>query len=77
MNKALGLTMRKTTAVLGKLFGLVLTAGGLSQAMMRLAGRASLDHQRLRETIRGSPVVYADETSWYVGDDGGGTQGSN
>jgi len=77
LNKALGLTMRKTTTVLGKLFGLKLTAGGLSQAMTRLAGRASLDHQQLRETIRSSPVVYADETSWYVGDDGGGTQGSN
>ena len=77
LNKALGFTMRKTVAVLGKLFGLKLTAGGLSQAMMRLAGRASADHQQLRETIRGSPVVYADETSWYVGDDGGGAQGSN
>jgi len=77
LNKALGFTMRKTTAVLGKLFGLRLTPGGLSQAMTRLASRASADHQQLRETIRSSPVVYADETSWYVGDDGGGTQGSN
>jgi len=47
------------------------------QLLDRMAGRASLDHQQLRETIRGSPVVYADETSWYVGDDGGGTRGSN
>jgi len=77
LNKALGLTMRKTVSVLGKLFGLKLTAGGLSQALVRLADRASLEHQKLTETIRGSPAVYADETSWYVGDDGGGTQGSN
>lgn len=70
LNKALGLTMRKTCAVLAGLGGLRLTAGGLAQAVARIAGKVQDDYQRLIADIRGSPAVHADETSWWVGGPG-------
>jgi len=67
LNKVCGLTMRQTTTVLKKLCGLRLTAGGLSQALCRVAQRLEGRYERLIEQIRASPAVNADETSWYVG----------
>lgn len=71
LNKALGLTMRKTCRVLGKLWGLQLTAGGLSQALDRVADKTETRYDALLKTIRASDVVYADETSGWVGEPGG------
>ncbi|MHC4435100.1 MAG: IS66 family transposase [Planctomycetota bacterium] len=70
LNKVHGLTMRKTCRVLQDLCGLRLTAGGLSQALLRIAGRVQGLYEGLIETIRGSPAVFADETSWWVGGPG-------
>ena len=70
LNKVHGLTMRKTCRVLQDLCGLRLTAGGLSQALFRVAGRVKAVYEDLVETIRGSPAVFADETSWWVGGPG-------
>ncbi len=70
LNKVHGLTMRKTCRVLQDLCGLHLTAGGLSQALFRIAGRVKAVYEGLVETIRGSPAVFADETSWWVGGPG-------
>jgi transposase len=70
LNKVHGLTMRKTCRVLQDLCGLRLTAGGLSQALLRMAGRLKGVYENLIETIRGSPAVFADETSWWVGGPG-------
>jgi transposase len=70
LNKVYGLTMRKTCRVLQDLCGLRLTAGGLSQALSRMAGRVQVLYEGLIETIRGSPAVFADETSWWVGGPG-------
>lgn len=70
LNKVHGLTMRKTCRVLQDLCGLRLTAGGLSQALLRMAGRLEGVYENLIETIRGSPAVFADETSWWVGGPG-------
>ena len=39
LNKGLGLTMRKTCAVLRDLVGIGLSPGGLAQALARMAGR--------------------------------------
>jgi len=71
LNKHHGLTMRRTCAVLRELTGLRLTPGGLSQRIDRLADRVNDDYESLVNQIRGSPVVYADETSWWVGGLGG------
>ncbi len=70
LNKELGVTMRKTCRVLGKLWGLRLTAGGLSQALDRVANKTAPRYDALLQTIRVSDVVYADETSWWVGGPG-------
>jgi transposase len=70
LNKVHGLTMRKTCRVLEDMVGLKLTPGGLSQAEDRVARRLEPDYQALIGTIRGSPAVFADETSWWVGGPG-------
>jgi len=66
LNKVHGLTMRKTCRVLYDLCGLRITAGGLSQALSRVAGRVKWIYEKLIEDIRGSPAVFADETGWWV-----------
>jgi hypothetical protein len=70
LNKRLGISMRKTCGIFQKLLGLRLTAGGLSQALDRIAARCRNDYQALQERIRNSSAVYADETSWWVGEPG-------
>lgn len=70
LNKRLGLTMRKTTEILRKGFGLKLSAGGLSQAFDRAGRRLKPLYQKLIQKIRASPAAYADETSWWVGGPG-------
>lgn len=67
LNKKHGLTMRKTCAVLGQLFQLKLTPGGLSQALARLAGKLEPAYENLLARLRDGPVVHSDETSWWVG----------
>jgi hypothetical protein len=70
LNKGHGLTMRKTCRVLQDLAGLRLTPGGLAQAMARVAGKVQQEYRQLMEEVRGSPAVFADETSWWVGGPG-------
>jgi transposase len=70
LNKVHGLTMRKTCRVLHDLCGLRITAGGLSQALSRIASRVKWVYEGLIDTIRDSPAVFADETSWWVGGPG-------
>jgi len=70
LNKVHGLTMRKKCKVLKDLCGLGITAGGLSQALCRMAGRVRWIYDKLIDEIRASPAVFANETSWWVG--GGG-----
>jgi hypothetical protein len=70
LNKRVGISMRKTCGIFHKLLGLRLTAGGLSQALDRIAARCRGDYDSLLERIRNSSVVYADETSWWVGEEG-------
>ncbi|MBM3300302.1 MAG: transposase, partial [Deltaproteobacteria bacterium] len=70
LNKVHGLTMRKTCKVLKDLTGLRLTPGGLSYALTRVARRVKVEYEQLIKQIRGSPAVFADETSWWVGSPG-------
>jgi transposase len=70
LNKQHGLSMRKTCRVLGDLCGLKLSAGGLSQALDRLADRLKPDYQGLFVDLRAGPATYVDETSWWVGGPG-------
>jgi transposase len=68
--KEKGLSMRKTVAVLRDHFGLKLTAGGLALVLQRAARKVQPDYEQARVHLRQSPVVHADETSWWVGGPG-------
>lgn len=67
LNKAKGLPMRKTCAVLRDHFGLSLSPGGLSQALTRVAHRAEPQYHQLQEQLHQVPAVHIDETSWWLG----------
>jgi transposase len=66
LNKRFGLPYGKITALFRDRFGLRVTRGGLVQAVHRAARQAQPTYAALCATVRGSPVVTADETSWRV-----------
>ena len=66
LNKAKGLSMRKTSAVLRDCFGLQLSPGGLSQALDRLAAKVKPQYDALARELRQAPALHSDETSWWV-----------
>jgi transposase len=66
LNKRFGLPYGKITALLRDRFGLTVTRGGLVHAVHRAARQAQPTYETLCATVRGSPVVTADETSWRV-----------
>ena len=70
LNKAKGLSMRKTVAILGEHFGLKLTPGGLALLVQRVGRKAAPQYEQLALEVRQSEVVHADETSWWVGEPG-------
>jgi len=61
----LGLTLRKTCDVLQLLGGLKVSAGGLVQAFARAARKVAPEEAALVSQLQNSPVVHADETSWW------------
>lgn len=70
LNKAKGLSMRKTVAVLGEHFGLKLTPGGLALLVQRVGRKVQPEYEQMAVQLRQSSVVHADETSWWVGGPG-------
>jgi len=70
LNKQLGLTTRRTCQVLHKVCGLSVSPGGITQALMRVAGKMAGQYEALVTQLRNSPAVFADETSWWVGGPG-------
>src|SRR5258708_29067434 len=66
LNKAKGLSMRKTSAVLRDCFGLQLSPGGLSQALDRLAAKVKPQYDAIATELRQAPALHSDETSWWV-----------
>ena len=66
LNKRFGLAYGKIAALLRDRFGLTVTRGGLVHAIHRAARQAQPSYQALCTTVRGSPVVTMDETSWRV-----------
>src|SRR6202795_5201952 len=62
LNKAKGLSMRKTCAILGDCFGLQRSPGGLSQAMDRLAAKVKPQYEALARELRQAPTLHSDET---------------
>jgi hypothetical protein len=70
LNKAKGLSMRQTVAVLRDHFGLQLTPGGLALLLQRVGRKVQPEYDRMAGQLRQSPVLHADETSWWVGGPG-------
>ena len=70
LNKAKGLSMRKTCAILRDCFGLQLSPGGFSQALDRLAAKVKPQYDAIATELRQAPAVHSDETSWWVGGPG-------
>ena len=66
LNKRFGLPYGKIAAIFRDRFHLTVTRGGLVQAIHRAARQAQPTYDALCATVRGSPVVTADETSWRV-----------
>jgi transposase len=66
LNKRYGLAYGKIAELLRARFGLTVTPGGLVQAVQRAARHAQPTYAHLCATVRGSPVVTVDETSWRV-----------
>lgn len=69
LNKQLGLSYGKIVHLLRDRFGLRVTRGGVTHAIHRAARQARPSYAALCTTVRGSPVVTADETSWRVAAD--------
>jgi len=63
----LGVSFRKVADFLGHHAGIRVTPGALAQACQRLARQAEPVYQGLKEAIRASPAVHADETGWRIG----------
>jgi transposase len=70
LNKAKGLSLRQTTAILAEHFGLKLTPGALAQLVQRVGRKLLPEYEKMALELRQSPVVHADETSWWVGGPG-------
>ena len=66
LNKQLGLSHGKVARLLRERFGVAVTASTVTRALHRAARQAQPTYAALCETIRGSPVVVPDETSWKV-----------
>jgi transposase len=66
LHKGLGLPLAKVRRIFQVGFGLVISRGGICQAIARLSRKAQPTYDALVEAIRGSPVVAADETGWKV-----------
>lgn len=66
LNKDLGLPYAKIARLWRERFGLTITASGVVHAVARAARQAQPTYDALCATVRGSPVVTPDETSWRV-----------
>jgi transposase len=67
LQKAGGLSYGKITTLLANWMGLRVARSTLCRALARLAKKARPTYEGLVAAIRGSPVVYPDETGWRVG----------
>ncbi len=67
LNKVGGLSYGKIAALLEQMAGFQVARSTLCRALLRLAKKATPLYEELKEKIRGSPVVYPDETGWRSG----------
>jgi transposase len=66
LNKQAGLSHGKIVRVFRDLFGIVISRGGVAQAILRAARRCQTAYQEIRASVHDSPRVVPDETGWRV-----------
>jgi transposase len=66
LNKELGIPASKVARILLQMCGIKITAGGVHQALARVARRAQATYQELVLAVRASAVVAPDETGWRI-----------
>ena len=66
MNKGLGVPYGKIAAFFATAFSLVVSRATWCRANMRLAGKARPTYDAMVLAVRGSVVVYSDETGWKI-----------
>jgi transposase len=67
LNKHAGLSHGKVAHLFRGLFDVRLTAGGVSQAILRAGRRCEPDYQAILARVRIAPWAVPDETGWRVG----------
>lgn len=67
LNKEMGLSQGKISAVMEQLFGIKLTPGGACQIMLRTAERCQETYKQIVRHTQAAPVVVPDETGWRIG----------
>lgn len=68
LNKKCGCTLRTTCRILHDLAGPRVTPGGVALALQRAGVKVEPSYDQLFAELRRGAAVFADETSWYVGD---------
>ena len=66
LNKGIGIPFGKTAEVLDRAFGLRVTPGGLSQAIVRMGTSCDPTYEALKQHVRTSLSVTMDESGWKV-----------
>ncbi len=66
LNKELGIPASKVARILLQMCGIQITAGGVHQALARLARRAAPSYAALVLAVRSSAVVAPDESGWRI-----------
>lgn len=67
LKTAAGMSFGRISGLLQAMAGLKLAPSTICRALQRVARRGSALEERLVRRIRGSPVVYGDETGWRIG----------
>jgi transposase len=67
LKTAAGMSFGKISSLFEAACGLKVAPSTICRALQRVARRSEAIHKRLVRRIRGSPVVYGDETGWRIG----------
>jgi transposase len=67
LNKVGGLSYGKIAALLRAWMGFSVSRSALCRAVVRLAAKGRPTYEGVVDRVRGSPVVYPDETGWRIG----------
>lgn len=66
MHFALGVAVHKVVAWLFSVCQMTVSAGGLTQAWLRVAARLAPLHEEIWKEVQGARILHVDETSWRV-----------